>query len=322
MSTTSLSVAPTHHRQRTIYFDLPDGRVVAITAKMLFPAEAAELLKLNTRNRPVRTDIADLIAQDISAGRWAFTGETIKIATDSDGTRFVADAQHRLIGIANGDRPVPVIIVENLSPEATKRIDQCRVRAVGDILRMTYARDNVKHETILGAISMLLLEATGSSRPPKDLVSAYANVHFDEFSEWAAWGKSVSRDSQRVSFGGSRHGSGLAPGPVAVLAMHMIESGAEVELVKDFFRRIATGSVSDSDQTNVIPALRRRQCNGIPLSRMGGGGSSLTGLLTEFATYITAYNRWVSGDRVETIKGSKQAVKTLSDLPPVSRIGR
>jgi hypothetical protein len=303
-------------------FDTGD-RVVTVTAKFLTPAEAQHLLRLNTRNRTMRPSDVDAMAADIRDGEWLFTGDTIKLARGDDG-EFLADAQHRLAAIAKGDIAVPVIIVDNLNPDVTETIDQGRPRKVGDILRMSYGHQSIKNESIIAAIASLelLLNNPGKSFNRK-AIAQYAHQHFDTFSDWAHWAKAVAADSERVAVAGMRFVAAIAPAPLSVLAAHMTSSGADVEIVKEFFGRVASGMVSDSDRTNIIPLLRRRQKSGNTLSRVTGGGSATAPLLVEFAVYISAFNRWVRNEQVERIQSStKYRPKSLAELPEVVLSGR
>jgi len=318
VSVTSLIQAPPAVAEPcSMRFCVSPDRTVTITARMLSAAEALELLEYNTRNRTLRQSDVDAIAADIVDGEWQFTGDTIKLARGSDGT-FLADAQHRLAGIAKSGLAVPVIIVNNLDPAITETIDQGRPRAVGDILRMTYGRQLIRNESIISGIAALHLALMRPGRHSRKVVAEHANQNFDLFSEWASWAKGISSDSGRVAVTARRFAAAMSPGPVAVLAIHMVNAGADVELVKEFFSRTASGLVADSDRTNVIAALRKRQKNGIPLSRVDGGGSSAQHVLAEFCVYVSAFNRWVSGERVEMIKSSKAQPADLSQLPPIA----
>lgn len=302
-------------------FALEDGRKITVTYKLLTPSEAAELLSLNTRNRRLNNKSSDLIAADICDGEWKFTGDTIKIAVDAHGTRFLADAQHRLEAIVKGGVPVPVLIVENLDPDVTDIIDQGRPRAVGDILRMTYGRTEIKNDTIIAGIANLLMSGYGlAAQPNRRQVAEYANNNIENLSTWASWAVSVASDSDKVQIAPGHVVSALTAAPLGALAAYMTDQGADHELVTDFFFRISTGLVSDNDRTNVIPAIRKRQKNGIPLARIGGGASFP--LFTEFASYITAYNKWVNGEEVVIIKGQKHPIKSFDQLPAVSKFGR
>lgn len=308
----------------TMSFTLDDGRTITVTFNPSFgPAEASKMLRtLNTRNRRLNPKSSQLIAEAICDGEWKFTGDTIKIATDSNGTRFLADAQHRLEAIIMGGIPVPVLIVENLDPEVTDIIDQGRPRAVGDILRMTYGRTEIKNETIIAGIANLLMTGYGlAAQPNRRQVAEYANIHIDKLSTWASWAVSVAHESDKVQIAPGHVVSAVTAAPAGALACYMTDQGADFELVADFFFRISSGLVSDKDETNIIPAIRKRHKNGVPLARIGGG-AAITALFTEFANYINAYNKWVSGEHLAIIKSQKQPVKTFDQLPTVSKFGR
>lgn len=303
-------------------FTVEEGRTITVTFKLLTPAQASEMLAtLNTRNRKLNTKSAELIEEDIRDGEWKFTGDTIKIAVNQDGTRFLADAQHRLKAIANGGVPVPVLIVENLDPDVTDIIDQGKPRAVGDILRMTYGRKDIKNENTIAGIAMLLMVGYGMySKPNRRQIAEYANNNIDDLTIWASWASSVSIESEKVQVRPNQFSSALTAAPLGALAVYMTDQGAPRELVTDFFFRIGSGLISDKDHTNVIPAIRKRQKNGVALARYGSGATMA--LFTEYAAYINAYNKWVIGEQVVVIKSPKTPVTSFDQLPTVSKFGR
>ena len=307
--------------EASVVFTLSDGRCVKISALYMTPERANELLVVNKGNRSVRKQLVTDMADDIRNGEWEFNGDTIKVA---DGP-LLLDAQHRLMAISQAGVAVPVILVENLDPTVADTIDQIKPRTAADILRMRYGR-NPKQENDLIAIStLLMLGRDGLTKLPKRAeIAEYVNDNFDELYSWTPWAAQTARASQRVAGPGRRGTYGaMAPGPMGALAICMVDAGGDVELVKEFFTRVSSGIVSDADQTNVIQSIRKRQSGGICLNKtaMSTGGGSQSTMWTEFATYITAYNRWVSGEQVSIIKGQKEVVKRFSELPRVSRIG-
>jgi hypothetical protein len=309
----------------TIRFDVGNGRIVEITATYLTPDEARMLLTLNTRNRKVNRRDVERLKSDIRDGRWVFTGETIKIANGGDDA-FVSDAQHRLIAISEGSIAVPVLIVRNIDPAATDIIDQNRTRAVKDILKMKYERDEIPNVSTLSAIAALTRECATGARPDgRQVLAEYCDSSFDELADWSTWAKSVSDSAPTVSSpGGKTKKSTMPASAVGTLAMHMVNAGGDRTLVRDFFDRIATGIISESDKSNVIQSIRKRQSHGTILHRvaLADGSGSLGPLLAEFAAYITAYNRWVLNEPVTVIKGVKNVPRKFSDLPKVIGIGR
>jgi hypothetical protein len=310
----------------TIRFDVGHGRVVEITATFLTPDGARRLLRLNTRNRNLHRRVVELIKSDIRAGRWVVTGETIKVA-GSGADAFVGDAQHRLVAISEGDIAVPVIIVMNIDPAATDIIDQNRTRAVKDILKMKYERDQIPSASTFSAIAALTQECTTGARADgRQSLAEYCDSTFDELTNWATWAKSVSDSAPTVSSPGRKSNKSTMPASaVGALAMHMVNTGGDIQLVRDFFERIASGIISESDKSNVIQSIRKRQQHGTILHRVAladGSGGSLGPLLAEFAVYITAYNRWVRNEPVSIIRGTKGVPRKFDDLPKVIGLGR
>lgn len=313
-------------RSNTIHFDVGGGHIIEITATYLTPETATRILGLNTRNRKINRTTVERLKADIANGRWLVTGETIKIANNGPDA-FVGDAQHRLTAISESDVAVPVIIVSNIDPAATDIIDQNRTRAVKDILKMKYGHDDVANASLVSAIATLYMECTNGTRPDSRMqIAKSCDSEFDKLAEWSTWAKSVSDAAtiQIPTSDGKRNKSSMPPSAVGALAMHMVDAGGDIELVREFFDRIASGIVSETDKSNVIQAIRKRQSHGTILHRvaLANGTGGIGPLLAEFAVYITAYNRWVLNERVELIKGYKNQPKKFADLPKVVGIGQ
>lgn len=308
----------------TIRLNTDDGQAIAVTVTHLSPSEARELLALNTKNRNLDRRSVEKIKAGIAVGQWQVTGDTIVIARDAEGEEFIGDGQTRLTAIAEGTTSVPVIIVSGISKAATELLDQLRTRSVKDILKMTYDHDKVPNVNDVAAIARLLMQGSGITQLEKKDVARYCDENITELSRWASWANYISEHCQRVPSNGRRGTVAALPASaVGALAIHMVNHGGDEELVKAFFEAIALGVIPQSDTSNVIPAIRKRQLNGICLSRIHLAGSgSATPLFTEFATYVKAFNRWVLNEHVTTIQGQKAPVKNFSELPAVVGIGK
>jgi len=293
-------------------------RTITVELLDITPDLAKQLLELNKHNRALAPNKVDQIAGDIRTGRFKFNGMPIII----DERPEVVDGQHRLHGIAKAGITVPMLVVSGVATDVTDTIDTLgKPRSVSDILNMKYQHSDLKNRSYIdGIASIMMIGTTGRSSPSKPELAAYADSIIDELSEWAAFGKSVQSSSQNVVVQRHQTRSAMSASAVGALCIYMVGDGANPDALRDFFMRVATGNVSDSDVTNIIPLLRRRQISGMLLGG-NGGRSQIAGLLTEFATYITAYNRWVSGEPQKSIKGYANAVREFAALPAVSRIG-
>lgn len=59
------------------------------------PELARQLLSNNKINRKIKPTIVERYAEQMEAGEWKFTGDTIKV----DGEGMLLDGQHRLLAI-------------------------------------------------------------------------------------------------------------------------------------------------------------------------------------------------------------------------------
>lgn len=123
-----------------------DMEAVTVTPEM-----ATKLLEANTLNRPLADGHVKRISSQISAGKWKFNGDTIKIADNEQ----VLDGQHRLWAVIDANRSIETIIVRGISPDAFSTIDTiCRSRSFGDVIALA---GHKRHRNVIGpALSWLL----------------------------------------------------------------------------------------------------------------------------------------------------------------------
>jgi len=106
------------------------GDAVRVT---ITPDMAVEILELNKINRPLRQEAINRIARQITAGRWRYNGETVKITHTLD----VLDGQHRLWAIIEAKRAVETLVAFGIDREAFETIDTLRAnRSIGDTVAL------------------------------------------------------------------------------------------------------------------------------------------------------------------------------------------
>lgn len=286
---------------------------VEISLQMITPAIAKNLLELNTSNRPCKQDWVDKIAAAMVRGDFEFNGDTVRISSD----HVLLDGQHRLLACVKSGVPFWTILVENLDYSVSDTIDQGVIRGVMDILKMTYGRTAVNGAVVQSMGTLLYCGLTGNQQPSRAEVAQYIDENFDAIQMWATWATSVAKQSQNVVLG-RRVAKGLAPGPVGTLAMVMLSKGASGDDINDFFRRVSTGNISDSDTSGVVEALGKRQRNGQPLNRIGGGGGGATQLFNEFSIYMRAFHYWKTNKAIGKIVRTDKVYRTFDELPDFS----
>jgi hypothetical protein len=95
-----------------------DGpKIVTLTPEM-----AMAMLEHNQLNRPLNDQHVQRISRQITAGKWRFNGDTIKIADSGD----VLDGQHRLWAIIESKIAVETIVVHGIERDAFATIDTLR----------------------------------------------------------------------------------------------------------------------------------------------------------------------------------------------------
>lgn len=113
------------------------------------PDEAKRWLATNVRNRHLRKAQVAAYARDMAAGRWKFTGESIKF--DRDG--HLLDGQHRLAAIEQSGVSITMPVMRGLDPDVQHNMDAGIKRLGSDAL----ALDGHKNTNILAAAARLAI---------------------------------------------------------------------------------------------------------------------------------------------------------------------
>lgn len=100
--------------------------------ELITPEIAAEYLKFNTHNRPLKEGRVAAYADDIREGRWRSNGESIKFSK----TGRLIDGQNRLHAIIRADRPVNMLVVRGLDDRDQETMDIGCNRNLRDILKL------------------------------------------------------------------------------------------------------------------------------------------------------------------------------------------
>jgi len=146
-------IAPTNETLSTKEARSIAAAVIAMQPQkiLLTPQRALELLEKNLLNRPTSDQHMARIARQITAGKWRYNGDTIKIAVNGD----VLDGQHRLWAIIEANMAVETVIVYGIAREAFSTIDTVRrLRSGGDTIALSGQR--VYRNQIAGALGWLL----------------------------------------------------------------------------------------------------------------------------------------------------------------------
>ncbi len=125
---------------------------------MITPKMAADMLKMNTRNRPLSKGRVTTIKRAIENGEWKLNGDAIRFST----TGVLLDGQTRLSAIVESDRAVESLVVTGLPDDVFGTIDiNGSARTAADVLAIKKI-PNYKLVASIAA-SVLIWERTKTS---------------------------------------------------------------------------------------------------------------------------------------------------------------
>lgn len=110
---------------------------------VITPKYAGDLLKKNTKNRPLSTRRAKLLADAMVRGEWVFNGDAIRVSRSG----VVLDGQHRLSAVMMSGVSIDAILINGLDDSVFDTIDTGSSRTCGDVLSIT----GVKNANVVAA---------------------------------------------------------------------------------------------------------------------------------------------------------------------------
>jgi hypothetical protein len=244
------------------------------------PDKAAEMLRANTRNRPMREARVSVMARDMAEGQWEENGESIKVAVD--GT--IMDGQHRLCACTQSGAAFRSVLVTEIGLNAYDTIDIGAKRTVGDCLSVA---GESGYQTLAATVSWMhlyLALSTGEGWSHRNRTNrAQINMLHRH---------PMIRDSSAKIIRVQRDLSGLIP-PGALAAVHYVGSHHSAETADEFVQAVATGA--GLPPKSPVLALRKR------LTRSAAAQARLTREVRA-ALLVKAWNLYASGRTIVNLK--------------------
>lgn len=112
---------------------------IASGVMTITPEIALEMLKANTRNRPMNKQQVVRYAEQMTNGAWELNGEPIIFAEGG----VLLDGQHRLAAIVKSQSTLDVLVVRGVDPKTFTTIDTGKLRTKSDV----FALEGIKSYT-------------------------------------------------------------------------------------------------------------------------------------------------------------------------------
>lgn len=212
---------------------------LVIGVETISPKLAAEWLKANRLNRPVRQAHVNFLAREIEEGKWQLNGQAIIICENED----VLDGQHRLKAIIEAGVSIKTLVIYGVKKEAFKTIDTGIVRTSSDALVVFFpGRGSLTCKTIGSAIPWCkALERKTchvKTKTSNEQAIAYVNEH-PSLWQCAAEVLAYPKDTRVIS------------AAMATAAYEMFQR-KDVEVARDFIRAVCTGEMIGKDDPEYI----------------------------------------------------------------------
>lgn len=204
--------------------------------KTIYPHQAKQLLKLNTRNRPLASRHVNLLADEMRAGNWKLNGETITVSEDT-----LLDGQHRLAACVLANTPFKSFVVEGADNECFDTIDVGKKRSNSDALVIR----GEKHATKLAA-ALRLIDGYYSKNALAEVGGQVSNIRIQQL---LAMHPDIRKSVQRY---GANPAKSLVP-MSHVCAYHYIFAQIDPHLASVFMDKLLSGlNLTENDPINVL----------------------------------------------------------------------
>lgn len=170
----------------------------------------------DVENRNLRRRAVTGYAEEMRAGKWLVTGETIKI--DRDGG--LIDGQHRLHAIMEAGVTLPVLVVRGLDRSVIRVIDTAIRRSAADSLRFAgFTHPNM--EAIASVARLAVARDSGGLNVYGKVQTAISHLAIIE------WVTAHPEVNESVKFGFSNYRKlGIVPSPLAYAHWRLSEIDA------------------------------------------------------------------------------------------------
>ena len=243
------------------------------------PKIAAEILRNNPLNRPLKRHHVDFLAKEILNGNWKFNGDAIRITNDNR----LLDGQHRLAAVVKANMAINTILIDDLDPDVFNTIDCGIKRNAGDMLAIRgekNSRNNAAALFLVGAIlekngNLYAMHGWGKSSN-SEILKLY-DLYPDINQSFIKWG-SISK--------------GIVPLSVST-AMHYLFSRKHRDKADEFFSLLESGEGLESG--NPILLLRKRLIeNACAKSKINKRYMA--------ALFVKAWNCWITNKQMHTLR--------------------
>lgn len=124
------------------------AEVVLITPQLA--QELMEVIGHGSNMRKLQPVLVHRYARAMSEGRWALTGDSIKLAADDDS---VVDGQHRLAAVMQSGQSVPMLVVRGVDPSDMIYCNVGQTKKLAQVL----SKRGVQYAGMVASISKILL---------------------------------------------------------------------------------------------------------------------------------------------------------------------
>ena len=265
--------------------------------RLLGPADAVELLKLNTHNRRLNERNVMIWAQEMEEGRWRSNGEAIKISE----TNVLLDGQNRLSALAlqNDDVRLEFLVVTGLPDDVQITMDQGESRSLAQQLMLSEIEAD---KSLAAALRLHLLWSRDllflDNRNARRHTTAPAMVDY---------AKNHPRAVELLRQG-RRYRNAPLKESLVLVAYAAIGEQHSVEAAQQFFQGLTDG-VNLAPGSPIL-ALRNRLIN-IKTNRIHMTNQTLLGYT------VSAFNAWVAGRPMTKVQRPKDGYWTQDSFPRI-----
>lgn len=245
---------------------------ITTNIETITPEIAREYLSRNVKNRRIRSEVVNMLARDILAGKFRVTHQGIAFYEDGS----LMDGQHRLSAIVKANRPVQLMVSRGFPKESMMAVDKGTGRSTSDVLALGYGGNDAVSVALRNTLVVCTI-----NQLCKNNVHSKMRLSVSEIE--AIFNKFQRECIDLYKIVATRGGKRVASVSAACLAAMMC--GVSAEAVDKFMKAFRKFDTTGCENYNVQTALSlRRQVDDAALRKMRIDSKKLY-LMTQNAIY-------------------------------------
>lgn len=263
------------------------------------PELAAELLRLNGKNRPISDSYVKRYSLDMVTGKWRFSGGVIGVSSHG----LIVDGQKRLLAIIDSGTTQTFHLQTGLDPDSFDVMDTGQPRSASDTVAVAGYKN---HNVIAGAVKIIISMNNGSMRALANGARGSAKISNKDVLEYIEKTANMDLLEEAASMGNKCAYKAKFYSPSTYAAFYYLFAEKDRDAAQLFMEMLSSGENISKSSYSYIFLLRNKLIQ-------AGNSNMRMQTIDKYALLIKAWNYARKGREI-----SQLAWQPKEDFPVIS----